>query len=56
MREIDESRYKYLGIVEMDKIKKTDMKETFSSEYKRGLKLLLKTIFNDKNKILAINT
>ncbi|XP_063595812.1 uncharacterized protein LOC134772704 [Penaeus indicus] len=56
MKEIDESGYKYLGIVEMDKIKETDMKEKFTSEYKRRLKLVLKSKLNGKNKILAINT
>ena len=56
MREIDERGYKYLGIVEMDKIKETDMKEKFPSEYNRRLKSLLKTIFDGRNTILAINT
>ena len=56
MREIHERRYKYLGIVEMDKIKEADMDETFLSECKRRLKLVLKTKFNGRNKILAINT
>ena len=56
MREIDERGYKYLGIVEMDKIKETEMKEKFPSEYKRRLKSLLKTIFDGRNTILAINT
>ena len=39
MKEIDESGYKYLGIVEMDKIKETDMKDKFASEYKRRFKV-----------------
>ena len=56
MKEIDESGYKYLGIVEMDKIKETDMKDKFASEYKRRLKLVLKSKVNGRNKILAINT
>ena len=56
MKEIDESGYKYLGIVEMDKIKETEMKDKFASEYKRRLKLVLKSKLNVKNKILAINT
>ncbi len=56
MKEIDENGYKYLGIVEMDKIKETDMKDKFASEYKRRLKLVLKSKLNGRNKILAINT
>ena len=56
MKEIDESGYKYLGIVEIDKIKETEMKDKFASEYKRRLKLVLKSKLNGKNKILAINT
>ena len=56
MKEVDESGYKYLGIVEMDKIKETEMKDKFASEYKRRLKLVLKSKLNGKNKILAINT
>ena len=32
MKAIDESGYKYLGIVELDKIKETDMKDKFASE------------------------
>eukprot|EP00795_Rhopilema_esculentum_P008907 gene8907-biopygen10485 len=31
MKEIDDSGYKYLAIVEMDKIKETDMKDKFAS-------------------------
>lgn len=36
-REIDE--YKYLDIVERDKLKETDMKEKFASEYKKRFKI-----------------
>ena len=56
MKAIDESGYKYLGIVELDKIKETDMKDKFASEYKRRLKLVLKSKLNGKNKIIAIKT
>ena len=33
MREIDEREYKYLGVVEMDKIKDTDMKKFASGRW-----------------------
>ena len=56
MKEIDGSGYKYLGIVEMYKIEEKEMKDKFASEYKRRLKLVLKSKLNGKNKILAINT
>ena len=43
MTETDERGYRYLGIVEMDKIKETDMKEKFAKKYKRRLKLILRS-------------
>ena len=33
MREVENDGYKYLGIVELDKIKKTEMKDQFGKEY-----------------------
>ena len=56
MREIDERGSKYLSIMEMDKIKKMDMKKKFASEYKRMLKLVWKSKLNGTNKILVVNT
>ena len=35
MKDIDETAYTYLGILETDKIKEKDMKEKFSKEYLR---------------------
>ena len=48
MRKNDEREYKYRGIVEIDKIKETDMKEKFTSEYKRSLKCFLKLKLNGR--------
>ena len=56
MKEIDEHGYKYLGIVELDKLKEKHMKDKSTSEYKRRFKLVLKSKLNGKNKILAIST
>ena len=56
MKEIDEHGYKYLGIIEMDKIKEKEMKDAFTKEYKRRLKLVLKSKLNGRFKIMAINT
>lgn len=53
IKDIDESGYKYLAIVEMDKIKENDMKDKFASEYKRQLKLVLKPNLNGRGKILT---
>ena len=56
IREIEEEGYKYLGILEVDMMKEKEMKKRFVREYKRRLKLVLKSKLNGKNKINAINT
>ena len=53
MKEIEKEGYTYLGIVELDKIKGNGMKKTIK-EYKRRLRLVLKSKINGKNKITAI--
>ena len=52
---IDETDYTYLGILETDKIKEKEMKEKFSKEYLRRLKLILRSKLNGRNKIMAVN-
>ena len=56
MKAIDEEGYKYLGILEYDKIKERLMKDQVIKEYKRRVRLILKSKLNGKNKIEAINT
>ena len=56
MKGIDETGYTYLGILETDKIKKKEMKEKFSKEYLRRLRLMLSSKLSGRNKIMAINT
>ena len=56
MKEVEQEGYTYLGIVELDKIKESEMKEKTIKEYKRRLRLILKSKLNGKNKITAINT
>ena len=56
MRESEEEVYKYLGILEVDMMREKEMKKRFVREYKRRLKLVLKSKLNGKNKINAINT
>lgn len=56
MKEVEEDGYTYLGIVELDKIKEQEMKDKTITEYKRRLRLILKSKLNGKNKITAVNT
>ena len=56
MKEVDENGYTYLGILELNEIKEHEMKTKVIAEYKRRLRLILKSKLNGKNKIQAINT
>ena len=56
MKEVDENVYTYLGILELDDIKEHEMKNKVTSEYKRRLRLIVKSKLSGKNKIQAINT
>ena len=56
MKKVDENEYNYLGILELDEIKEHEMKIKVTAEYKRRLKLIMKSKLNAKNKIQAINT
>ena len=56
MKEVEQEGYTYLGIVELDKIKEKEMKEKITREYKRRLRLILKSKLNGRNKITAMNT
>ena len=56
MKGIDETGYTYLGILETDKIKEKEMKEKFSKEYLRRLRLILRWKLNGRNKIMAVTT
>ena len=53
MKEINDTGYKYLGILEYDEMKGEKMKDVFIAEYKRRLKLVLKSKLSGINK--AIN-
>ena len=55
IKEVCEEGYKYLGILELDKVKEQKMKDIFRNEYMRRLKLVMKSKLNGKNKIKAIN-
>ena len=46
MKEVEKEGYTYLGIVELDKIKENEMKKKTKKEYKRMLRLILKSKLN----------
>ena len=56
MKQIDEKGYKYLGMLEIDKVMEEEMKSRTRDEYFRRLRLLLKSKLNGRNKIAGINT
>ena len=55
MKEVEPESYTYLGIVELDKIKENEMKEKIKREYKRRLRMILKSKLSGRNKITAMN-
>ena len=55
MKQVGQEGYTYLGIIELDKIKETEMKEKITKEYKRRQRLILKSKLNGRNKVMAIN-
>ena len=56
IQNFEEGGYKYLGIIEFDRIKETTMIESFRKEYLRRTKAIMKSRLNGKNKIKAMNT
>ena len=48
--------YKYLGIIQCDATKNTEMKEMLSKEYFRRIRKILKSSLNAGNTIQAINS
>ena len=43
MREAEQEGYTYLGIVELDKIKEDEVKDKSTREYKRKMRLILRS-------------
>ena len=56
MKEIEEDGYKYLGILEYDRVKEQKMKDKFRNKYFRRVKLILKSKLNGRTKIMTLNT
>ena len=55
IKEVDEEGYKYLGVLELDRLKE-EMKNTFQKEYFRRVILIMQSKLNGRNKIKAIDT
>ena len=55
MKQVGLEGFTYLGIIESDKVKEIEMKEKITNEYKRRLRLILKSKLNERNKVTAIN-
>ena len=56
IEEVEKNGYKYLGILEYNKIKESKMKENFRKDYLRRTKLIIKSRINGRNNIITINT
>ena len=50
MKQIEQEVYTYLGIIELDKIKETEVKEKITKEYKQRQRVILKSNLNGRNK------
>ena len=53
--EVAEEGYKYLGVLELDQILNTKMKERITSEYVRRVKKLCRSKLNGENLVSGIN-
>ena len=57
INEVDEKGYKYLGILELDRVKGKEIKEeVLKAEYLRRAKLVMRSKLHGRNKIKATNT
>ena len=57
IQDLDQAEtYKYLGMEEGDRVQHNKMKVKIRKEYKRRIKLVLKSELNARNKIAATNT
>ena len=55
IKEVEKNGYRYLGILEYNKITESKMKENFWREYLKRTKLIMKCRLSGRNKIIAIN-
>ena len=56
MKQVDEEGYKYLVMLEIDKVMEEEMKSRTRDEYFRRLRLILESKLNGRSKIASINT
>lgn len=56
IREVEESGYKYLGVLEADDLKHAAMKEVICKEYFRRIRKILKSKLNGGNVVNAMNS
>ena len=56
MKVIEQDGYLYLGILEMDRIMRDEMRLRFKKKYFRRLRIVMKTRLNRRNKIQPVNT
>ena len=55
MKQVGQEGYTYLGIIELDKIKETEMKKKITKECKQRQRLIWKSKWNVRNKVTVIN-
>ena len=56
MKQVGQEGFIYLSIIELDKVKETEMKEKITKEYRQRQRLILKSKLNGRDKVTAINT
>ena len=56
IKEIEEDAYKYLRVLDYDRIKEQEMKNKFKNKYFKRARLILKSKLNGRNRIMALNT
>ena len=56
IKEIEEDAYKYLRILDYDRIKEQEMKNKFKNKYFKRARLILKSKLNGRTRIMALNT
>ena len=56
MKQVGQEGFLYLSIIELDKVKETEMKEKITKEYRQRQRLTLKSKLNGRDKVTAINT
>ena len=56
MKQVGQEGFIYLSIIELDKVKETEMKEKITKEYRQRQRLTLKSKLNGRDKVTAINT